>query len=71
VACGPAGAEHPRADSVGGAGLPLAGYGVGLLASPATVTGFWPWPIDAFQCRIYSAIFLTLALASALAARAV
>jgi len=50
--------------------LPLAGYGLGLLAAPSAVTGFWPWTIDSFQGRIYSAIFLTLALASALAARA-
>jgi hypothetical protein len=54
-----------------GAAVALAGYGAGLLAAPATVTSFWPWPIDAFQGRIYSAIFLTLALASVIAARAV
>jgi hypothetical protein len=50
--------------------LPLAGYGAAMLVVPGTVTGFWPWPIDAFHARIYSAIFLTLALAAAIASRA-
>lgn len=51
------------------AAVPLAGYGVALLASPATVTAFWPWRIDGFHGRVYSAIFLTLALAAVIAAR--
>jgi hypothetical protein len=52
-----------------GAALPLAGYGVGLLAAPSAFTGFWPWSIDAFHARVYSAIFLTLALAAAIESR--
>ena len=32
-----------------GAAVPLAGYGLGLLAAPGTFTGFWPWPIDGFM----------------------
>jgi hypothetical protein len=38
-------------------------YGIGLLIGPRTLTDFWPWPIDAFHGRLYSAIFLTLAVA--------
>ena len=49
--------------------LLLAGYGVGLVIAPETFTGFWPWPIDGFHARVYSAIFLSLALASALLTR--
>ncbi len=52
------------------AALLLAGYGVGLVVAPETVTGFWPWPIDGFHGRVYSATFLSLALASVLVARA-
>jgi hypothetical protein len=52
------------------AALPLAGYGVGLLTAPGTMTAFWPWSIDAFHGRVYSAIFLTLALAAAIVSRA-
>ena len=52
------------------AALLLAGYGVGLVIAPETVTGFWPWPIDGFHGRVYSAIFLSLALACVLVARA-
>jgi hypothetical protein len=50
--------------------IPLAGYGAGLLAAPGTLTEFWPWPINGFHGRVYSAIFLSLALASVLVARA-
>jgi hypothetical protein len=52
------------------AALPLAGYGAGMLIAPGTLTRFWPWSIDAFHGRVYSAIFLTLALASAIVSRA-
>lgn len=64
-----AAATHPPATLrlvLIGAAVPLAGYGLGLLAAPGTFTGFWPWPIDGFHGRIYSAIFLTLALAAAI-----
>jgi hypothetical protein len=53
-----------------GAAFPLAVYGLGLLAAPGAVTGFWPWAIDGFHGRVYSAIFLTLALAVTIASRA-
>ena len=53
---------------LGAAAVPLAGYGIALLAAPATVTAFWPWPVDGFHGRVYSAIFVTLALAAAIAA---
>jgi hypothetical protein len=46
------------------AGVVMGLYGVGLLIAPRTLTDFWPWPIDAFHGRLYSAIFLTLAVAA-------
>lgn len=51
------------------AALPLAAYGVALLAAPSASTDFWPWSIDAFHGRVYSAIFLTLALAAVIESR--
>lgn len=39
-------------------------YGLGLLAAPDTFIDFWPWEVDAFHARLYSAIFLTLAVAA-------
>jgi hypothetical protein len=39
-------------------------YGLGLLVAPGTFSDFWPWEIDAFHGRLYSAIFLTLAVAA-------
>ncbi|MGI8606543.1 MAG: hypothetical protein ACR2L0_05225 [Gaiellaceae bacterium] len=39
-------------------------YGALLVATPAWSTSFWPWPIDAFHGRLYSAVFLTLAVGS-------
>lgn len=35
------------------------GYGIGLLISPESLTGFWPWNVDAFHGRIYASAFLT------------
>lgn len=54
-----------------GAAVPLAVYGMGLLASPGRFAAFWPWPVDAFHARVYSAIFLTLALAAVIASQGV
>jgi hypothetical protein len=51
------------------AAVPLGGYGLAMLAAPGTVTGFWPWPIDGFHGRVYSAIFVSLALGAAILAR--
>ena len=39
-------------------------YGLGLLIAPNTLTDFWPWPIDDLHGRLYSAIFITLAVAA-------
>lgn len=35
-------------------------YGLGLLALPDTFSAFWPWKIDDFHARLYSAIFICL-----------
>jgi hypothetical protein len=41
----------------------LAGlYGFAMFAAPVTVAGFWPWTVDAFQGRLHSAVFTTLAI---------
>jgi heme/copper-type cytochrome/quinol oxidase subunit 4 len=34
-------------------------YAVALILAPAFFTSFWPWKIDEFHARVYSAIFLT------------
>lgn len=44
-------------------------YGALLVAAPAWLTSFWPWSIDAFHGRLYSAVFLTIALGSYLVLR--
>lgn len=66
---GPSPSARVRAGLVGAA-IPLAAYGVALLAAPGRSTRFWPWPIDGFHGRVYSAIFLSLALASVIVSRA-
>ncbi len=42
-----------------GAAIVLGLYGLGLLITPATFSAFWPWPIDEFHGRIYSATFIS------------
>lgn len=37
-------------------------YSVGLLVFPIVFSAFWPWAIDPFHARMYSAFFLTLAV---------
>jgi hypothetical protein len=39
-------------------------YGLALLVAPTAFVDFWPWEVDAFHARLYSAIFLTLAVAA-------
>jgi hypothetical protein len=46
----------------------LCAYGVALLVAPEPLTEFWPWRIDAFHGRIYSALFLTFGVGSLLMA---
>lgn len=47
----------------------LGGYAMGLLVWPSLTTAFWPWPINAFHARLYSAIFLATALGNGLLSR--
>ena len=35
-------------------------YGLGLLVLPDTFSAFWPWKIDDFHARLYSAVFIGL-----------
>ncbi len=48
----------------------LGAYGVGLLVAPETFVDFWPWEVDAFHARLYSAIIITLAVAAVAISRA-
>ncbi|MDQ6660228.1 MAG: hypothetical protein M3Z24_04595, partial [Chloroflexota bacterium] len=40
-------------------GIVLALYALAMMVVPTFSTAFWPWKIDEFHGRIYSAIFLT------------
>lgn len=48
----------------------VGGYGLGLLAAPDRFSAFWPWPVDDFHARFYSAGFFTAALGAFLLTRA-
>lgn len=50
------------------AGL-LGVYGLGFLIFPETTSSTWSWPLDSFHARLYSSIFLTGAVGSALLAK--
>lgn len=50
-------------------GLVTGIYGILLLVAPTWSTAFWPWPIDDFHGRLYSAVFVTLAVGSLLVLR--
>ena len=41
-----------------GVALAMGAYGLGLLIAPETLTAFWPWAIDAFHGRMYSAVLI-------------
>ena len=45
-------------------GIILGVYAITLLMAPTFFTAFWPWKIDDFHGRVYSAIFLTGAAGS-------
>ncbi|EDX83546.1 hypothetical protein S7335_726 [Synechococcus sp. PCC 7335] len=47
------------------AGL-LGVYGLGLLIFPEVTSSSWSWPLDVFHSRLYSSIFLTGAIGSAI-----
>jgi hypothetical protein len=38
------------------------GYALALLAAPVAASAFWPWPIDSFHGRTYSAAFAAAAI---------
>jgi hypothetical protein len=50
-------------------GAVLTVYGLGLLALPSVAGGFWPWRIDDFHGRVYSAFFLSGAVAALMMSR--
>ncbi|HJR81029.1 MAG TPA: hypothetical protein VJ821_13210 [Anaerolineales bacterium] len=52
-----------------GYGIVHALYGLSLLIAPAVASGFWPWAIDDFHGRVYSALFLSAAAGSLFVAR--
>lgn len=47
----------------------LGGYGLSLLFAPAVTGANWLWPLDVFHAQLYSSIFLSGAVGSALLAR--
>ncbi len=52
-----------------GVSIVLGLYSMALLIAPETFTGFWPWKIDAFHGRMYSAAFASGAVGAWVAAR--
>jgi len=47
----------------------LGAYGLSLLLTPAATGSAWLWPLDVFHAQLYSSIFLTGAVGSALLSR--
>lgn len=44
-------------------------YGLTLLVVPRAAASFWPWQVETFDARVYSAIFLAAGLGAAVVAR--
>lgn len=51
------------------AAAPLAGYGILLLTAEGRASDFWPWQLDGFHGRVYSAVFITLAAGAVIVAQ--
>jgi hypothetical protein len=43
----------------------LTAYALALMAAPAAIGRYWPWGLDAFHGRLYSALFVSLGAGSA------
>ena len=50
-------------------GAVLGLYGAFQFVAPVDASAWWPWPVDAFHGRVYSAVFLTGAAGCLVAAR--
>ena len=53
-----------------GGGVVFGLYSLGLLALPGTFAAFWPWPVDDFHGRMYTAPFVAVAIGLWLISRA-
>ncbi len=52
-----------------GVAVAIGVYGVGVLIAPEPLTAFWPWAIDAFHGRMYSAVLIAGAVGGLALAR--
>jgi hypothetical protein len=50
-------------------GIVLGAYGLAQLVAPVPASAFWPWSLDDFHGRLYSAVFLAPAAGALLLAR--
>ena len=53
-----------------GVALAIGAYGLGLLIAPQPLTAFWPWAIDAYHGRMYSAVLIAGAVGAFVMSRA-